>query len=168
MQRFRLAVATVLATSACSDPCPGPDQINGALYQGFSTVRVFGEQSDEAEEREGFPSLGSPANGSHTWEVRWGGANNGPIELLIDAQAFEGTGAWDLVNCGTFTLSIPENTYLDEDGNRHLFVLNGSFMAYASRLEGSLFWAEAWETADGTAEGDFVAESVQLRGTIPL
>jgi hypothetical protein len=165
MQRLLPALAMIPLLPACTNPCQGPEQITGVVYEGFATVRVFGASSDDASELEGFPSYFTPANGSHNWEVRWGGANSGPVVLLIDEQEFDGTGSWDLVDCGTFTLDIPEQVYVDERGNTHSFVLGGFFMAFQTRLEGSFRWAEAWESADGTEDGQFIAEDVQLRGS---
>jgi hypothetical protein len=164
----RLCSVVVLAAPSvlvgCGNPCSGPTQIAGVEYTVFSSVRTFGAVSDEEDELAGFPSYETPVNGSHLWEFRWGGANVGPIVLVIDGQEFDGTGQWDVVDCGTFDVEIPEQTFVDSEGNDHVFVTSGFFMAFDQRLEGSLYWAEAWSVAEDGTDGTFVAEDVQVRG----
>jgi len=164
MHRIALAAFAFAPLSGCANPCSGPTQIAGIVYSGFSTVRTFGSASDSEEEIGEFPVYETPANGAHTWEFRWGGANTGPLVMVVDGQEFDGTGSWDLVDCGTFTVDVPEQPYIDDEGNVHEFTTSGLFMAFGPRLEGSLYWQESWSIVDEGSQGTFVATDLQIRG----
>ncbi len=161
---------TLLLLSAiapgCAAPCPGPEQISGVAYDVFATVLTFGEMDDAT-----LAAGSTPANGPSVWSFEWGATATGPITVVIDDQALEGTGSWSTVECGSFTVELDEGSYVAPDdpaGTIHELRLSGIFVAYDDRLEGSGSYAETWTspaTADRAAEsGVLNIPELQLRG----
>jgi hypothetical protein len=130
----------------------------------FASVQTFGAVSPTPEEA-GVAT--SPANGFSSWVITWGASLEGPATVAIDDQPFDATGVWDDTECGNFSIDVPQQTYLGEDGVAHEFTLAASFLTYARRLEGSGYYTETWTTTAGDS-GKFVAEQLELRGVRPV
>jgi hypothetical protein len=111
---------------------------------------------------EAFPSYDSPGNGSGRWELYWGDNVNGPITVVIDGQEFAGSGSWDPIECGNFTIDVAGSYMVEGDTNQqHNIDMYGPIMFYEDRLEGRLTWREAW--VKGQETGTFRGQ-VQLSG----
>jgi len=147
-------VVCFAVSPGCVAECEGGDSVRAKAFAVDTTFLSI--RGDEA------PVLiaqGSPANGSHVWEMDWA-SDSGPVDVYIDGQRFDGTGEWDAVECSRFNLSFG-GTYEDEGGARHAFTARGNFLFYAGQLDGRFEYVESWslDGETGVLRGD-----IQARG----
>lgn len=128
-------------------PCPSSQALAG---------RAFGVDAnvlDPDGRLDGF-SGDVPVNGQHRWQITFSASNPQTLTVNVDGQAWEGTGAWDDIECGSFTADW-EGVWQGAAGDEHFFRANGSFWTYDDRLDGLVDWAESWtwDTTSGTFNG---------------
>jgi len=113
-----------------------------------------------------FWSYGSPAIGDSTWSFRWGASDQGTVTATIDGQDFTGTGTWDALECGHFTVEGLSGDYIDEvGGSTHSFNANMIFTVYSNEISGEMLWNENWSAPDGES-GTFRSNDIQITGKL--
>lgn len=142
----------------CGVDCGSPQEVDGR-YAVFASVLEVTDLSDP----EAFPSYMTPANGWTEWRLDWGGGSGGKNVIELDEQTYEGTGSWDPVECGHFTLDF-SGTYASVNETEHLFQASGEFVVFGPNLEGVWDWSEEWTNRRGDS-GTFAA-SGQLTGQL--
>jgi len=147
-------VLCLAAAPGCVSECEGGEAVRA---KAFSVDTNF--LSIRGDEAPAFVVEGSPANGTHVWEMDWA-SELGPVDVYIDCQVFDGTGEWDDMECSRFNMSFG-GTYEDEIGAKHAFTARGSFLFYAGQLEGRFEYAESW-SVDG--ETGVLRGDIQARG----
>jgi hypothetical protein len=149
-------VAPLALAAGCGVDCGDPTQVNGR-YAVFANVLTF-----DGTNLEEFPSYGSPANGFSEWTIDWDRVA-GEVHLTIDDFPFTGTGVWDDIECGNFTLDFA-GPYTDADGASHDLTATGSYVVFADQLVGDWTYSETWTSLDGES-GTFDADG-QVAGQV--
>ncbi len=167
--RTLLLMSAALWAGACSDTCGLGNQLNGRSYDAF----IHPVELDANTSIEGLPLYASPGNGPVTIGFEFGTANDGPITVFLDGQAFEGQGIFYEQDCGNFSASW-SGIYVGEDqpngvATEHAIGVVGVFQFYAAAdgsqvLAGELDWKETWQFGD--ERGDYLAPVSELRGQI--
>ncbi|MFT4622892.1 MAG: hypothetical protein ACI8PZ_001548 [Myxococcota bacterium] len=152
--RATLLLVPLAVLSACSADCGPASQINGTVYRVFGSFLTVDSRRTDAH-----ATHGSPSNGRADWEFVWA-SDAGAMTVIIDDQPFDGTGEWDLVECGNFAIRW-DGDYIDSNGVTHLFEATGDFVVYEDRIDGIAGWNETWQDGDDT--GRFTGRT-QLRG----
>lgn len=133
--------------------------LNGLVFETFGTFQSYEVRGDVPE-----ILAQVPVNGWSDWSFEWSSAQSGPLTVLIDGQEFAGSGTWDPIECGNFSVSF-NGIYGDANGVRHAFTTTGDFLWFDQSLEGLVFWNENWQTEYDSGK---VSGESQLRGKVRL
>lgn len=163
------SISTVLSLFAlavfgtgCSVDCGSPSQINGRYAIFANQVQLL-----DLTNEENFPAYESPANGWTEWKIEWNEMVQEDVIVTIDGQAFSAMGGWNDIECGHFTLDISGDYQFEDrltsEVSHHEFNAVGSFVQFATQIEGVWEYHELWESADG--EAGIYAVNGQLSGT---
>ena len=152
------SIALLALASGCGGvDCGSPSQIDGT-YAMFTNVLTYDGTNLEA-----FPSYESPANGWAPWVISWGKTSQADVIVEIDDQEFAGSGTWDPVECGNFTLDFA-GLYVSEVGTQHQFTSTGQYLWFTDSIEGVWDYAEDW-TNLASETGTFTTNG-QVSGSI--
>ena len=144
-----LALLAPVLAAGCVAPCASPASLSDRSYRVFTNSVTMQNDNVAFNAPPTFYSYTTPANGAARWTFDWGNTPDGPVDVIIDGQRFEGTGEWNERECGHATIDFEGNYFDEASGVEHRFNAAAAITIWQDELGGLLIWNETWTAPDG-------------------